>query len=224
MYYHLWGCAIRMGQSLGLNTLPSASSSQTIGQHKNERLWRSLVINDWLTIPLQANHLSLNSSSANLRFPIDSQTYATALDGSHAYEYHAVLGKLSMALRRFQERLVLTDNQKRAVASAARDADEELATIVLQLPSHLKADDAADEERFERDLAFPWIPWQKQNICVLLLYYRLAINRSILHSEHGDSLAARGARAVCLDSAHGIYANIVLHDNESPTPDRRLVW
>jgi hypothetical protein len=91
-----------------------------------------------------------------------------------------------------------------------READCNLADIINTLPRHLQpvSEQTSAEER--GDILHPWIPWQRWNITLVLLYYRLHINRTLQHEWLASPGSHRGPKAVCLHSAKAIIDNTKL--------------
>ncbi|EXJ82983.1 hypothetical protein A1O3_06800 [Capronia epimyces CBS 606.96] len=85
-----------------------------------------------------------------------------------------------------------------------RDADNRFADIIDGLPPHLQPDEVKTDETRARDALYPWIPWQQVNLTLVLLNFRLAINRCLQHEWLADPTNLSGPRAICLSSAKGI--------------------
>lgn len=105
------------------------------------------------------------------------------------------------------------------VETIVKDADNELANVISQLPLHLQLDEEETEETVARAQTHAWIPWQRQAITTLFLYYRMVINRTSICP--GDSRYTRAA-AVCLASAHGIV-DTILNSTDVPLA-RQRTW
>lgn len=228
LYYHLWGCALRMGQALELYVDPvnPAPSPGDLDQttRTGRWLWWSLVINDWLQIPLQAGHSGVDRITAGPTFPGCIESEYRETEAVEPLHFHLVLAQLATTLRRFHERLACLGDDFSALAFVTTSADNELATIVSHLPKHLQPDEQVTNETRRRDEANPWLPWQKENLCILLLYYRLVISRPLWNARNGDALSYESAKAVCLGVSHGILASIKEFDSGDPILHRRLIW
>jgi hypothetical protein len=123
--------------------------------------------------------------------------------------------RISCVIRRFHKLLTL----KRRVAEVVSECDNELAEIINNLPEHLRTDSdaigqAAISEESEQ------ARWQRQNILVVLFYYRIVINRVLRENSAKRSPAYDRAVAICFDSAHGIVDTII----DSTTMARQLIW
>jgi hypothetical protein len=94
----------------------------------------------------------------------------------------------------------------KAVAGFVIQAGDQLAGEIEQLPYHLKYNDNTlneDQDQLERRL--PWIATQRTSLVVVLLYYRLAVNRILqTYWLEGSTNFAR-AHSVCLSSAVGMF-------------------
>ncbi|KAF2638874.1 hypothetical protein P280DRAFT_491342 [Massarina eburnea CBS 473.64] len=97
------------------------------------------------------------------------------------------------------------------VANFVIQADDQLATLIEQLPPHLQNDMGYVHHRnMERE--WPWIATQRTSLIIVLLYYRLAINRVLqVYWLEGSTNYAR-ARSICLSSAIGVVDSAVSGD------------
>ncbi|KAF2710051.1 hypothetical protein K504DRAFT_476151 [Pleomassaria siparia CBS 279.74] len=97
------------------------------------------------------------------------------------------------------------------VAEFVFHADDQLAALIEQLPPHLQNDaDVADLfQHQEKQRQWPWIATQRTSLVMVLLYYRLAINRILqAYWLEGSTNYAR-ARSICLSSAIGVINSAV---------------
>lgn len=90
------------------------------------------------------------------------------------------------------------------VVEIVQDADNKLAEIISNLPGHLQPDQPQDDYTNRRDTTYPWIAWQRVYLTLVLLYYRMVINRTLQSSWLIDQDKYGGPRAICLSSARGI--------------------
>jgi hypothetical protein len=139
-------------------------------------------------------------------------------------QYQFILARLSLTLRVFYEHLVHSGGDYTVLASASLSANGDLATIVSQLPDHLQSEAHLANGFQDREETHPWLLWQKENLCILLLYYRLIIYRPLCDIENKDETGRDEAFLVCLDAAHGILASIQEFDSGDPIRHRRLIW
>lgn len=67
----------------------------------------------------------------------------------------------------------------------------------------------------------PWIAWQRLNLSLSLLYYRIVINRVLQDQWFQDPETFARTRAICLSSAQGI---ISLSAQFDPSLARHRPW
>ena len=209
---------------MGFGPGQACAADVGLGDQMRTRLWTALVTNDWLQIPLQAGHHGIDRLSAGLQFP--GPIYP-ASDGSTLVQplhYQLCQAKLSSKLRHFYENILTAGDDFSALESAVASADCDLATIISQLPGYLRPNEDASIEFRDREEANPWLSWQRENLCILLLYYRLIIHRPLCRDANMDKVGRDKASLVCLAAAHGILASIEEFDSGDPILHRRLVW
>lgn len=115
--------------------------------------------------------------------------------------YHIFMIRVSAVYHRFRRRLRIGDTPSEDVV---RDADNELAQTIADLPSHLQPDEPQSHYTKERDRCYPWVPWQRVYLTLVLLYHRMVINRTLQTRWLIDPDRYSGPRAICLRSAEGI--------------------
>ncbi|KAJ4251349.1 hypothetical protein NW762_011330 [Fusarium torreyae] len=213
-----------MAQALEISPEHESVSVDDLDHQSRVQLWAALVTNDWLQIPLQAGHSGLDRVNAGSGFP--EYAFQFDEDGSavQPLQYQFILAKLSLTLRVFYEHLVHSGGDYTVLASATLSADHDLATIVSQLPGHLQPEAHLADGPQNRSETYPWLFWQRENLCVILLYYRLVIYRPLCDIANKDEAGRSKAFLVCLDAAHSILASIQEFDSGDPIRHRRLVW
>lgn len=97
-----------------------------------------------------------------------------------------------------------------SVVELVREADERLADVINKLPLHLQPEQAQTPGDAIGDMLHPWIPWQRWNLGLVLLYYRLHINRTLQNQWLVSPDTLRGPKAVCLGCAKAIIHNTKL--------------
>lgn len=162
--------------------------------------------------------------TAGLEFPDCMAKGFDAQPSLRPLHYLSVLAQLSSTLRQFHENISLMGDDFRSLAAATSSADQEISAIVSRLPIHLQPDDQITPESRSRDAANPWLSWQKESLCILLLYYRLVIKRPLFVGRNQGSESFRKAETVCLDASHSILSSLEEFDGGDPIRHRRLIW
>lgn len=85
--------------------------------------------------------------------------------------------------------------------NVVRAADEELALVIDTLPDHLQPELSAHGRIREPELSEPWIKWQRFDITLVLLHYRIRINRTLQRHWLSSPGEFAWARTVCVQSA-----------------------
>lgn len=116
-------------------------------------------------------------------------------------QYHIIMARIAITHHRFHVELRA---KRKPLINIVRDADDRLAGIINTLPAHLQPDEMKTDQTEQRDERNPWIAWQRYDLTLVLLYFRLLIH----HTLQGAWLASpdefSGPRAICLNSAKGI--------------------
>lgn len=79
-------------------------------------------------------------------------------------------------------------------------ADESLASFIEELPSHLQP----CQEVIAPSDTDTWQSWQRGRLSVMLLYYRIVINRVLQDEWIHDPVTFARTRSICLSAARGI--------------------
>ncbi|UQC81504.1 uncharacterized protein CLUP02_06990 [Colletotrichum lupini] len=210
LYRHLWSCAIRIAQNLGLDGTQAPRPPTELGLEAQRRLWWTLIICEWLAVPYYVPQV--DEGDFNVPLPWAESDH----EGPHPVLYHIFMARTSTVYHRFRSAL---REGTRSVAEVVRLADDELAEVINTLPNHLQPDSGKPEEMQELELTHPWIKWQRFDISLVLLHHRMRINRSL----QKEWLAAPGlydwARAVCIRSAMDIIW--ITHNWDQPVSMRR---
>ncbi|KAH8655449.1 hypothetical protein BX600DRAFT_552817 [Xylariales sp. PMI_506] len=207
LYYHLWSCAVRTCQLLGINSEPGSANLSPAERQHRKSLWWTFVVDDWLSSSL--GQTFIDETQFSVGPPED-----VADDGKvHPVQYRIALIKICTALRRFQKSLAFTGNDLNALEVTVKMADNELAHIISTLPNHLQPGDEESQgidvdERIGCNGQRPeWAIWQRKNIAAVLLYYRMVVYRCVRDIAPRTSSSYTSASAICLASAHGIAEN-----------------
>ncbi|KAK7702191.1 hypothetical protein SLS64_009769 [Diaporthe eres] len=100
------------------------------------------------------------------------------------------------------------------VAQFVFNADEQLANLIIDLPSYLQSDEKSTTATEARDHRYPFIPWQKKSLAKVLLYYRMAISSQLQDHWLDGSTGGARTRAICMSSARGL-----IHSTLTETAD-----
>ncbi|RSM01270.1 hypothetical protein CDV31_011400, partial [Fusarium ambrosium] len=220
LFRSLWPRAFRISRSLGINTDQGHESESPRQSQERRLLFWSLVISDWLSFPLDAT--CITDGEVAIELPTDSDEH---FNGSHLegpstpqhVQHQITMCKISIAVRRFQNSLL----QDRDLGQIITESDNELAEIISELPRYFQAGYNICDEVLVVDKGLA--AWQRRNITVVLLYYRMVINR--VGQQHESVLSrtnlAQSSAAVCLNAAHGIVDVVIGLGSAS---SRQLIW
>lgn len=227
LYRNLWPSALRMAQSLRLDVVDHAGE---IGAREDPDLrcclmW-SLVMNDWLAAPL--DRTTVTDQDFNLSLPSEDTIVGPyQCDASGVNPIHFFLMKASMSsiLYQFRSALHHSSHDDVSLDVLARQADNELANVISQMPHYLQdaeQEDEGQQAEVESSASLAaqlpsWLKWQRRAVTLLFLYYRMVVHRVVVANAPDHDTAT----AICLTSAHGIY-NVVAA-LEHPT-ERQLTW
>jgi hypothetical protein len=207
---NLWAVAVQVAQQLNLGRDEKNIGESMLQQETRRRLWWTLVICEWLPIPLRTPCISDIDFDCRLPANISDAQLANSLigtnrtrdEGPRPVQYHVIMAEIATIYYRLHARLRLRKWSPAAVAEFVVQADDQLANIIECLPSHLQEIVAERCEEIEQQL--PWIDIQRKSLVIALLYYRLAINRILQnHWLEGSTNFAR-SRSICLASAVGL--------------------
>jgi hypothetical protein len=214
---NLWAVAIRIAQQLNLGSDDMNVSETMVERQARRRLWWTLVICEWIPIPLRTPcinnidfdcQLPADVSDAQLleanngRFPLSKR-------GPHPVQYHIVMARIATIYYHLHSKLRMRRWSPSEVANFVIEADDQLAAVIEQLPPHLHNDKPDSQQDLEMERQWPWIATQRTSLVMVLLYYRLAINRILqAYWLEGSTNYAR-ARSICLSSAVGVIRSAV---------------
>lgn len=117
--------------------------------------------------------------------------------------YHRALSELAVFYYWFRTAL---NSGSRGLVDLVHIADERLAEMIVGLPPHLQSDELKTEQTEARDAAYPWASWQKFDLALKLLFFRMQINRT-LQEHRGEEFLSHelsGPRFISLDCAQMI--------------------
>jgi hypothetical protein len=179
------------------------------------------VICEWISIPLRKP--CINDLDFNCQLPADINDaqllesdlglVPTPTPEPRPVQYHIIMAKVATIHHQLHAKLRLRRWSPAGIAEFVIQADSQLADIVDQIPSHLQADNgSANHHAEDIEHVLPWIPNQRTSLAMVLLYYRLAINRILqTYWLEGSTNFAR-ARSICLSSAIGVIRSATSGD------------
>ncbi|TEA21744.1 putative transcription factor lepB [Colletotrichum sidae] len=210
---HLWSCAIRIAQQLGLDGSRKDDIPKEMGVEAQRRLWWTLVICEWLAVPYHVPQVDEGDFSV----PLPCMDSGPALPGGiQPVQYHIFMARTSIVYHRF--RSALRDGA-RSVAEIVRLADDELAEVINTLPEHLEPDGGRTKAMQKLEIDHPWIKWQRFDISLVLLHHRMRINRALQNEWLKSPREYGWARSVCIRSAVDIIW--ITHNWDQPAAMRR---
>ncbi|KAL6252394.1 hypothetical protein RBB50_000113 [Rhinocladiella similis] len=214
-YPIIWATAIRIAQALRLDEDEEHLSETLAEQQLRRRLWWTLVICEWLPLPYRKPCIA--EADFNVAFPSyldDEDILAGSAKGirSAAYPrpvgYHLALCRIAVIYYRFRSMIGLGAWTTTELLGLIRDADNELALVISNVPPHLRPDERQTEATQSRNMQHPWIRSQLQHLIRVLFYRRITINRILQSAWHSQPTVFDGPRAVCLLSARTLIYSI----------------
>lgn len=227
----LWSLAVRHAQDLKLGTDSAHQDEPYVEQQKRRRLWWTLVICEWLPVPHRSPCINDNDFECEIPDEIDDAEICDIanLGGKsrlpkskpRPVQYHIAMIKLAKIYYQIRFRLRIRRWQAAEIAEFVFTADEQLALLISNLPSHLQFDEKQSEVSIGRDRRLPWIPWQRNSITKALLYYRMVIGRLLQAHWLDGSISGTRTRAICISSAQGLVNTT---RGESVDPSKMRPW
>ncbi|CAO2658334.1 Nn.00g060570.m01.CDS01 [Neocucurbitaria sp. VM-36] len=220
---NLWACGIRIAQQLNLGSDRANFSESAVQRESRRRLWWTLVLCEWIPIPGRAPCVNDIDFDCQLPSDIDDRQLLHSIRGRIAVEkqearpvqYHIVMCKIAIICYQLRSKIRLRRWYASEISVFVLEADDQLAGLIDQLPPHLQNDETETPETRNRDSNQPWIPYQKLSLAMVILYYRLAINRILQSHWLEGSTDYTRARSVCLSSAMGIVNSAVTRSTSS---------
>ncbi|KAL3295570.1 C6 zinc finger domain containing protein [Colletotrichum asianum] len=210
---HLWSCAIRTAQTLGLDGSRGDDVPTEMSQEAQHRLWWTLVICEWLAVPYHVPQVD----EGDFNVPLPSRDPEHDIPGGiQPVQYHIFMARTSIVYHRFRSAL---REGSRLIAEVVRLADDELAEVINTLPEHLQPDGGKHERMQNLEIEHPWIKWQRFDISLVLLHHRMRINRALQKEWMTSPGQYEWARTVCIRSAMDIIW--ITHNWDQPAAMRR---
>ncbi|KAJ3455931.1 hypothetical protein MRS44_017413 [Fusarium solani] len=198
---HLWSSAIRIAQRIGLDQGYSEMASSCLSAEGQHRLWWTLVICDWLTLPYRSPRVHYTDFDV----PLPSATSTDEEENvTHPVHYHIFMARTSTIFYYFRQAIRSDPASLAEMAQVVRKADEELAEIIDTLPVHLRPDADESDEIRRLELAQPWIKWQRFDLTLVLLHLRLQINCTLQEQWLSYPGQCDWARTISVRSAMSI--------------------
>ncbi|KAH7378037.1 hypothetical protein BKA64DRAFT_248112 [Cadophora sp. MPI-SDFR-AT-0126] len=207
LHYSLWGCAIRIAQALKMGLDRENPDEDPVQQQVRRRLWWTIVLCEWLPVPYRTPCILEADFKTELPASLQDHEYLTGRrDGipqPNLIDYHIAMSQVAIHYHRFRFALRHSKGSLEDIFPLVISADEALASFIDQLPEHLRPEEP-DQKLIHSNNKDPWMSWQRGNLSVVFMYYRIVINR-VLQDQwiHDPSTFAR-TRSICLSSARGI--------------------
>lgn len=206
----LWGCGIRIAQSLKLGEDRANTEETRIQTEVRRRLWWTLVLCEWFPTPYHAPCIIQADFQVELPAVLDDDELERPRgvweERPRPIQYHLVMINIAAVYHRFRWSLRLCSGKATEVSALVLKTDEALANVIEDLPPHLQNGQMPHIEEVAEDTDRPWIAWQRTNLCLVLFYHRIAVNRVMQDQWVQDPATFARTRAICLGSAHGIIA------------------
>jgi hypothetical protein len=212
---------MRTAQQLNLGSDEAYLSETLVQREARRRLWWTLVICEWISVPLRTPCITDVDFSCELPADIsDAQLLEADLgmpptpeQQPRLVQYHIVMARIATIYHQLHAKMRLRRWSPSAIAEFVIQADDQLADVVEQIPRHLQHNhgDLNYQER-EIENVLLWIPNQRTSLAIVLLYYRLAINRILQTYWLEGSTNFSRSRSVCISSAIGIIRSATSGD------------
>ncbi|KAL4910210.1 hypothetical protein BDW74DRAFT_173671 [Aspergillus multicolor] len=208
-FLHVWPIAIRQAQALGI-----CKESQLVKMPPREaelcrRLWWSLIITDWLPVPLRTPMILSNDFDTRLpaltnedelgwdpEFELDSELSHSRQEPRHLPIYYQLsMIQAATVYNEFHTLMrVVRFPDANAAAAFVQRTDQKIADIIAGLPSFLQtanddehansdADEDADADSGHAGAGIgtddDWVALQRTDITVALLQMRIDINQAL---------------------------------------------
>ncbi|RDW79242.1 fungal specific transcription factor domain-containing protein [Aspergillus mulundensis] len=237
----LQATAIRIGQIIGMDREPPLQgyTDSPIVQEISRRTWWTLMICEWLSVPPRPP--CIHELDFNVDLPLlasdeelsNARLTQQAVSHPRPVQYHLAMISIAKSIYRFQYQLAwLDEKDARLLEDLVLATDEDLATIISQLPAHLSDPPPPEGEcdnHYERAGYYdenypPWVSWQWRSLTLTLLIFRMRVNRCLQHRwphlPSNETLLAR-SKAICLESASTV---IMLVDRDKVALARHRPW
>ncbi|KAL4807588.1 hypothetical protein BDV18DRAFT_158807 [Aspergillus unguis] len=232
----LQATGIRIGQIIGMDREPPLNGyalDDPVIQEVSRRTWWTLIICEWLSVPPRPPCIQEIDFTVNIPLILTDKELSnihlipTSPFHPRQIEYHLALIAIAKTIYRFQYHLArLGDDDTRILEDLVLATDEDLATIIAQLPPHLSEARGSEPSNCNNDNNdhSGWIAWQWRNLTLTLLIFRMRVNRCLQdrwpHMPDDNALLAR-SKAICLECATTV---ILLVDRNKNALSRHRPW
>ncbi|GAM37157.1 hypothetical protein TCE0_022f06834 [Talaromyces pinophilus] len=215
---HLWSSALRIARRIGLHTHYSDAAASCLSAEGQHRLWWTLVICEWLTLPYRPPEID----DIDFDVPLPSAQGVGENEAAHYHvHYHIFMARTAAAVYRFRATIRSAFGILETI-KAVKTVDEELAEVIDSLPRLLQPEtNLEDEELHQLELANPWIKWQRYDVTLVLLHLRLRIHRTMQSHWLSDPDQYNWARSVSVSSAMSV---IWINHNWDQPASMRKQW
>ncbi|KAF8864876.1 hypothetical protein BDZ45DRAFT_684851 [Acephala macrosclerotiorum] len=208
LHTSLWACGIRIARSLSLDFDHRHPEESLVQREVRRRLWWTFALCEWIPIPYRIPCVYEADFEVELPAAITDEELTlprTSMDQKHRpIQYHIAMIQIATIYHRFRCALRLGASTPDKISALVIDSDESLANLIESLPDHLRGGDDVLSNNPEIDQ--PWIAWQKTNLSLVLLYYRIVINRALQDQWIQDPITFDRTRSICLGSARAMIA------------------
>jgi hypothetical protein len=218
LFRSMWAVAIQIALKLGMGSKNGPHRDIGLTQEQSRRLWWTLIICEWLVntqvsnsallmitvarMSIQFKSPCISDTDFDTPLPSDEEDLVSiSTDSPNPVSYHIALCKISMLFYWFRSSLRSRPNEATDIVQIA---DSKLADIITRLPTHLQPDAEKTVNTEERDRKYPWASWQKWDLAITFLYFRLTINRTMQSEWLVSSHDLSGQRAISLNCAKTI--------------------
>ncbi|KAJ5338928.1 hypothetical protein N7452_005656 [Penicillium brevicompactum] len=200
LYYNLLGCAIRIGESLGINNDYTHFSPILPDLQSQRHLWWSLVILDWLNLPL--GQPCINDSDFVVEMP-SMGVRSVAESDPCSSNHQSIMARIASLLYQFQASFCASKSWE-TTGNTVETAETMIAILTTEVTSLAPIPGPGDAHAQSVDQqpdAFTYD--QRHNLLLTLLYNRILVNRTMVSRQ--PSLSSEDIRLLrCLESAHHI--------------------
>lgn len=209
--------AIRIGQSLRLGSRQAPHGIDPAEQECERRLWWTLLICEWLAIPYRPPCIGPHDFDVELpqlwdNGPGSSQATDNSVSVNNQpdqVQYHLAMSSIARIHQAFRASLVHVAHSAHETLKLVQRTDDALAKIIDTLPAHLRNDSSSTLETATLAISMPqWAPLQRNQLALVLLYYRMVINRVMQDYWIESPQTYTTSQAICIGSAKGITSLI----------------